>query len=76
MTQINLEGQITIPPTIRQQLGLSPGTEVELEVIGETLQLRKKPADRRGSQRIEAIRGKATNDLSTQDIMQLTREDV
>jgi antitoxin PrlF len=76
MIQINLEGQITIPPTIRQQLGLSPGTEVELEVIGETLQLRKKTADRRGSQLIEAIRGKATNDLSTQDIMQLTREDV
>jgi AbrB family looped-hinge helix DNA binding protein len=76
MTQINLQGQITIPPAIQQQLGLVPGTEVEIEVVGETLQLRKKETEHRGARLVETMRGKATKRLSTQDIMQLTREDV
>jgi len=76
MTQINSHGQITIPPDIQQQLGLLPGTEVELEVVGDTVQLRKKEAGHRGSRLVAAMRGKATKHLSTQDIMQLTREDV
>lgn len=75
MTQISLQGQVTIPPAIQQQLGLLPGTEVELEVVGEILQLRKKESNRRGSRLVEAMRGKATNRLTTQDIMQLTRGD-
>ncbi len=75
MTQINLNGQITIPPDIQQQLGLLPGTEVELEVVGEVLQLRKKSTTDRGSLVVETMRGRATSHLSTHDIMRLTRED-
>ena len=75
MTQINSQGQITIPSDIQQQLGLLPGTEIEIEVVGETVQLRKKEAEHRGSRLLAAMRGKATNRLSTQDIMQLTRDD-
>jgi AbrB family looped-hinge helix DNA binding protein len=40
--QITANGQITIPPEIQQQLGLEPGTEVHLEVVGDTLHLSKK----------------------------------
>lgn len=76
MTQINSQGQITIPPDIQRQLGLLPGTEIEIEVVGEAVQLRKKEAKHRGSRLLAAMRGKATNRLSTQDIMQLTRDDV
>jgi AbrB family looped-hinge helix DNA binding protein len=76
MTQINSQGQITIPPDIQQQLGLLPGTEVEIEVVGDIVQLRKKETEHRGSRLIETMRGKATNRLSTQNIMHLTREDV
>ncbi len=75
MTQINPQGQITIPLDIQQQLGLLPGTEIEIVVVGDTVQLRKKD-DHRASRLVEAMRGKATKRLSTQDIMQLTREDV
>ena len=75
MTQINSQGQITIPPDIQQQLGLLPGTEIEIEVVGEIVQLRKKEAEHQGSRLLAAMRGKATNRLSTQDIMQLTRDD-
>jgi bifunctional DNA-binding transcriptional regulator/antitoxin component of YhaV-PrlF toxin-antitoxin module len=71
--KINTEGQITIPPDIQEQLGLFPSTEIQLEVIGDILQIRK-PAPNRGTHIIAAMRGKATRNLSTDEIMQLTRD--
>jgi AbrB family looped-hinge helix DNA binding protein len=73
MTQINPQGQITIPPDLQKLLGLFPGTEVQIQVIGDTLQLRKSNAHNRGSLLIERMRGKATSRLGTDDIMHLTR---
>jgi antitoxin PrlF len=72
--KIDSEGKITIPPNIREQLSLLPGTEIQLEIIGNTLQIRKQPTPSRGTQLVAAIRGKATNRLRTDEIMQLTRE--
>jgi bifunctional DNA-binding transcriptional regulator/antitoxin component of YhaV-PrlF toxin-antitoxin module len=40
--QITADGQITIPPEIQRQLGLEPGVEVSLAVVGSTLHLTKK----------------------------------
>jgi AbrB family looped-hinge helix DNA binding protein len=71
---INPEGQITIPPDMRDQLGLLPGAEVQLDIVDDALQLRKKPLLSRGEQLVTAIRGKATSNLSTDDIMKLTRD--
>lgn len=71
--KINTEGQITIPPDIQEQLGLFPSTEIQLEVIGDTLQIRK-PTPNQGTRMIAAMRGKATRNLSTDEIMQLTRD--
>jgi len=65
--KISPNGQITIPPDIQEKLGLLPGTEIQLEVIGDILQIR-------GKQLIAAIRGKATSRLTTNDIMQATRD--
>lgn len=62
-------------PGIREQLGFLPGTEIQLEVRGNTLQIREPSSQSRGRQLIAAIRGKATSNLTTNDIMQLTRED-
>ena len=73
--KISPNGQITIPPDIQEQLGLLPGTEIQLEVIGETLQLHKQPIANQGAELIAALRGKATRSLTTDDIMQLTRAD-
>lgn len=39
--KITSDGQITIPDDIRDPLGLTPDTEVEFEVVGDTLYLRK-----------------------------------
>lgn len=71
--QVDERGQITIPPEVRDRLGLATGTEVELEVIGEIIQLRKKSKPSRGKQLIEDLRGKAPFRESTDEIMQLTR---
>ncbi|MCG9892789.1 MAG: AbrB/MazE/SpoVT family DNA-binding domain-containing protein [Thermosynechococcaceae cyanobacterium MS004] len=71
--KINAEGQITIPPDIQKQLGLFPSTEIQLEVIGDTLQIRK-PTPTRCANIIAVMRGKATRNLSTDEIMQLTRD--
>jgi AbrB family looped-hinge helix DNA binding protein len=72
--KINPNGQITIPPDIQEQLGLLPGTEIQLEVIGDALQIRKPRTLHRGTQLIAAIRGKATSHLTTNEIMQVTRD--
>ncbi|WP_404787434.1 AbrB/MazE/SpoVT family DNA-binding domain-containing protein [Altericista sp. CCNU0014] len=71
--KIDTNGQIAIPPDIREQLGLFPGTDIQLEVVGDTLQIRK-PISDRGTQIIATMRGKATGNLSTDEIMQLTRD--
>ncbi len=73
--KISPNGQITIPTDIQERLGLLPGTEIQLEVIGETLQLRKQPIANQGAELIAALRGKATRSVTTDDIMQLTRAD-
>jgi AbrB family looped-hinge helix DNA binding protein len=73
--KIDTDGKIAIPLDIQEQLGLRPGTEVQLEVMGDALQIRKTASPSRGTHLIAAMRGKATNCLTTHDIMQLTRED-
>ncbi len=72
--RINTDGKITIPPDIQQKLGLLPGTEIQLEVIDDTLHIRKQASPNQGAQLIAAMRGKATSGLSTDEIMRLTRE--
>jgi AbrB family looped-hinge helix DNA binding protein len=74
--RITSKGQVTIPVEIREKLGLLPNSEVEFEIDGNAVRLRK-ARGRRGSARgrslIEHLRGKATSGLSTEDIMALTR---
>lgn len=72
--EITQDGTIAIPPDIQTQLGLLPGTEVELIVVGNTLQLQKKHQPSRGQALIEKLRGRATTHLTTDEIMQLTRQ--
>jgi len=73
--QVDAQEQITIPQDICNRLGFATGTEIELEVIGETIQLRKKTRLDRGKQSVEALRGKATLNYTTDKMMQLTQGD-
>ncbi len=74
--KITSKGQVTIPVEIREKLGLTPNTEVEFEVIGDSVYLKKatvKPTP--GKNLVEMMRGKATVKMTTDEIMTLTRQD-
>lgn len=75
--RITSKGQVTIPVEIRERLGLLPHTEVVFEVEGESVRLRKASdqSDGRGEQLIRQLRGRATVDMSTDEILALTRGD-
>ena len=73
--KIDIDGKIAVPPDVQEQLGFLPGTEIQLEVRGDTLQIHRPKRSDRGTQLIPAIRGKATSCLTTNDIMQLNREE-
>ena len=72
--RITSKGQVTIPLAIRKRAGLLPDTEVEFEVKGDTVVLRRAArAPRRGPRLLQALRGKGTTRMSTDEIMVLTR---
>lgn len=73
--RITQKGQVTIPQYIREQLGLLPNTEVEFVLEGDRVYVRKKDDEpRRGREMVEHMRGKSRAGMSTEKIMQLTRE--
>jgi AbrB family looped-hinge helix DNA binding protein len=73
--RITSKGQVTIPIELRERTGLLPGTEVEFGLRGDAVVLtRAKGADTRGRAIVERLRGRATSGLSTEEIMQFTRE--
>jgi AbrB family looped-hinge helix DNA binding protein len=72
--RITSKGQVTIPQPTREELGLLPDTEVEFEVVGNTVAIRKARGSRsRGRSIVARMRGRATSALTTAEIMKLTR---
>jgi AbrB family looped-hinge helix DNA binding protein len=77
--KITTKGQVTIPIEIREKLGLFPNSEVEFEVTGQTVRIRKvRRADargRRGKSIVERLRGRGSVQMTTDEILALTRGD-
>lgn len=77
--KITTKGRVTIPVEIREKLGLLPNTEVEFEVIGKTVRMRKvrraSGAGRRGRSIVERLRGRGSVRMTTDEILALTRGD-
>jgi AbrB family looped-hinge helix DNA binding protein len=73
--RITSKGQVTIPVEIRERVGLLPHTEVVFEVEGDTVRLRKADDqnDGRGERLIRRLRGTAKVELSTDEILAMTR---
>ncbi len=75
--QVTSKGQVTIPLEIRIRLGLLPHTEVEFELAGDHARIRKARRDMRESVRgrrvLEALRGTGGVQMTTDEIMALTR---
>jgi AbrB family looped-hinge helix DNA binding protein len=73
--RITSRGQVTIPQEIRQRLGLLPHSEVEFELDGDAVRLRKaRHTMARGSKLVARTRGTAATRLTTDEILALTRK--
>lgn len=72
--RITSKGQVTIPGPIRERLGLLENTEVEFDVVGDSVRVRRARGRRaRGKSIVARMRGRATSRLSTDEILALTR---
>lgn len=73
--KVTSKGQVTIPIEIRSFLGIFPNSEVEfIHKRGKVFLQKKVGSSKRGKQFIEAIRGKSSLTLTTDQIMALTRD--
>ncbi|MGH3871742.1 MAG: AbrB/MazE/SpoVT family DNA-binding domain-containing protein [Pseudonocardiaceae bacterium] len=74
--RITSKGQITIPQRVRRELGLEPGDEVNILVQDGVARIVPAGGPRtRGQRVVEALLGKGDVDLTTDEIMALTRGD-
>ena len=72
--RITSKGQVTIPKDIRKTMGFLPNTQVEFVVSGGRVVLRKQAGNGgRGERLIAALRGRGTVQLTTDQIMAMTR---
>lgn len=78
--RLTSKGQVTIPQEIREKLGLRAGTEVEFDVVDDSVRIRKAATQERRREQIRAwiarARGSARftkNQMTTDEIMALTR---
>ena len=74
--RITSKGQVTIPQNIRVKMGYLPNTEVVFEVRETEVILKKAPpgGETRISSYLRAVRGSADTGMSTDQIMELTRD--
>jgi AbrB family looped-hinge helix DNA binding protein len=72
--RLTSKGQVTIPLEFRERLGLLPNTEVEFALDGDGVRITKaRNSRRRGDALVARLRGRATTNLSTDQILALTR---
>jgi AbrB family looped-hinge helix DNA binding protein len=74
--RLTTKGQVTIPLAIRERLGLQPWTEVEFEVDGDSVRIRRKAGVAgRGRRLLEAMRRapRPKPGMTTDQLLALTR---
>ena len=72
--KLTSKGQVTIPLEIREEFGLRPGDEVEFVIDEQGLHVvksTKQPS--RGRRIAESLLGRGDVDMTTDEIMALTR---
>jgi AbrB family looped-hinge helix DNA binding protein len=72
--KLNSKGQVTIPAELRRRHGFVEGDEVQVVEDGNTLRIvHSDTATSRGYRVVNRLRGKATTDRSTDELMALLR---
>jgi AbrB family looped-hinge helix DNA binding protein len=77
MMRVTSKGQVTIPQQIREKLGLLPHSEVQFDIVGNSVRIRKagKQGKRmtRGEMIVARLRGTGNKRYRTDEIMALLR---
>jgi AbrB family looped-hinge helix DNA binding protein len=68
---VTQKGQVTIPLEVRRALGIQPGSEVQFRIEDEGVRLVVDP--QRAADEIAGMRGAGSGELSTDEILALTR---
>jgi antitoxin PrlF len=69
--RVTQKGQVTIPLAVRRALGIEPGAQVHFELDGGSARI---VLDRNGAAaEIDRMRGAGDGELSTDEILALTR---
>jgi AbrB family looped-hinge helix DNA binding protein len=73
--RVNSKGQVTIPLELRRHFGIDEQTEIEFAATedGIVLVIRNGSDGQLAVERMRAARQRATHELSTDEIMRLTR---
>ena len=74
--RLTTKGQVTIPQEMREKLGLLPFVEVEFDIVGDSVRIRKKKGTKgRGQMLLEAMSRapKPRPGMTTDQLMALTR---
>jgi len=74
--RITSKGQVTIPQAFREKAGLLPGTEVEFELDGDAVRIRRAQAPitpGRGARIVARLRSAGKLAMTTDEIMALMR---
>ena len=74
--RVTTKGQVTIPQDIRERLGILPHSEVEFDIVGDSVRIRKKKGSKtRGQLLIEHMRRgpKPMPGMTTDELMAMTR---
>ena len=74
--RVTTRGQVTIPIDLREKAGLLPNTEVVFEFDGTGVRILPSPSpgmETRGGLLLRRLKGSATIQMSTDQIMAVTR---
>jgi AbrB family looped-hinge helix DNA binding protein len=74
--RITSKGQVTIPAEIREKAGLLPHTDVDFEFDGAAVRIVRAKggrSDSRGARIVQRLRGRGDVQMTTDEIMALTR---
>ena len=74
--KLNSKGQVTIPAWLRAKHRLHEGDEIDVVEDGSTLRIvRVEGSETRGGRLVQAMRGRATTPMTTDELMELLRGD-
>ena len=69
--RVTQKGQVTIPLEVRRELGIHPGSDVQFRIEDQGVRLVVDPE--RAAGEIAGMRGGGSGELSTDEILALTR---